>query len=268
MNEKNVLDELLAARIPDAYANACVVMREVLHQLYARLEFVTLKPGRIVDMGCATGDSTAMLRKLYPHADITAVDSSPVMLAYASQQLSGVNWLCATGALLPLRDHSVDLIAANLFLPWCHDLEKTLGEWRRILRPEGLLVLTALGPDTLREFHEFPLAFPQLIDMHNIGDMLMQAKFADPVLDVDYLTLSYRDDKKLWQELQITGMIAGDVEKIQLEKSEDARTLSFEIIFGHAWGPNINVNHVMDRYGEVRIPVPHITRKNNPKFGS
>lgn len=261
MQDKNVLEELLEARSPADYAEAAVLQREVLKEVLSRLSLITLKPHLIMDVGCATGDSTAMLKKQYPNAHIIAIDSSTAMLDYAKQTISSVEWLCTSFTSLPLSDHSVDFILANLTMPWCDDLKKLFCEWRRILKPNGLLMVTTLGPDTLRELHHLPLAFPHLIDMHDVGDLLTQTGFKDPVLDVDYFTLTYRDPPKLWHELQVTGMIAGEVKPLLLEKKENHYEVSVEVIFGHAFGPDFNANHTADEKGEVRIPVSHILRR-------
>lgn len=258
---KNILKELLEARLPAEYATVAVLQREVLKEVFARMEWMTLKPNTIIDVGCATGDAGAMLKKQYPNAHLIAMDSSFAMLDYAKKSIPHINSFCSSFTTLPLRDHSVDFILANLVMPWCDELPSLIAEWRRILRPNGLLMLTALGPDTLRELHDLPLAFPQLMDMHTVGDLLTQASFSHPVLDVDYFTLTYRELKKLWHELQTTGMIAGNTDSIQLEKSNDHYALSYEIIFAHAFAPDLYARHIADEKGEVHIPLSHILRR-------
>ncbi len=260
-NTENILKELLDQRIPAEYAEAAALQREILMEVFSRLDLVTLKPRNILDVGCATGDSTGMLKKRYPNADIIAIDSSPIMIDYAKNSRSDIEWICGSYTALPVADHSIDLLMANLTMPWCDELQVLLREWRRILRPDGLLILTSLGPDTLRELHDMPLAFPHLMDMHTIGDLLTQAGFKDPVLDVDYFTLAYREQKKCWHELQIMGMIAGNTDGVQIQKTEEQYALSVEVIFGLAWGADFNAGHVADEKGEVRIPVSHILRK-------
>jgi len=125
------------------------------------------------------------------------------------------------------------------------------------LRPHGLLLLTSLGPDTLRELHQLPLAFPHLMDMHDLGDLLVHSGFVAPVLDVDYFTVNYQDSRKLWQELRVTGMIAGETEKISLPEGK----LSYEIIFAHAWVPEQKAGYRADESGTVHIPVSDLLKK-------
>ncbi|HSW69064.1 MAG TPA: methyltransferase domain-containing protein [Gammaproteobacteria bacterium] len=252
---QNVLEELLALRIPAEYEAASVLQREVLNEIFSRLDFMTLIPRTVLDAGCATGNAAIMLKQKYPAAKIIAVDPSSAMLEYARQRDKQIDWLQASLTMLPFENHSIDLIMANLNLPWCDGLQALLAEWRRVLRGDGLLIVTSLGPDTLRELHDLPLAFPHFMDMHTVGDLLTQAGFSSPVLDVDYFTLTYQDPKKLWHELQVTGMITGNTGSIQLKKIEDRYPLTYEIIFAHAWGS------VVQPAGEVRIPVSHILRR-------
>lgn len=250
---QNVLDELLSERKPETYVQAAELQRVLLREMLSRLELVTLQPHRVLDAGCAAGDGVVLLREHYPQASITAIDVTEALIAYAKNRaITNVEWLCAETTVLPLPAHSVDLIIANLVLPWCADLNALLREWQRVLRPNGLLMFTALGPDTLRELHELPLAFPQFIDMHDIGDLLMQAGFADPVLDADYFTFNYSDAAQLRQELQAMGMITGAMTAIQ------AKTARYEVIFGHAWG---NSRRGANFAGEVHIPLSEVLRR-------
>lgn len=140
-----------------------------------RLDLVSLQPQAIAELGSSDGHLTSLLAARYPAARLTSIPDAEATCT------------------LSLADESVDLLIANFLLPWCDDGEKALREWYRILRPDGLLMFTSLGPDTLRELHTTSLQFPNFIDMHNIGDGLMKAGFADPVMDMDYFTLTYRD---------------------------------------------------------------------------
>lgn len=259
-DNENVLENLWQARNPEEYAKSAALVRELGEQTLARLEFMTLQPQVIVDVGCGVGDSTRLLHERYPQAKIIALDSTESMVAYAQKQpIPNVEWTHAPLDHLPLQSSSVDLLVANLVLPWCSHLELFINEWRRVLRPDGLLMLTTLGPDTLHELHKTSLLLPHMIDMHNVGDALVQAGFADPVLDVDYFTLTYRDHARLFQELQATAMIAGDTSHIQLEKNADeVYPLTYEVIFAHAWGP---AGHTADETGVVKIPISHILRR-------
>ncbi|MEO8402631.1 MAG: methyltransferase domain-containing protein [Gammaproteobacteria bacterium] len=263
MTPKNELLKLLQARKPVDYAAVSVLAQEVGKQMFADLDFIHLRPKQILELGCNTGELTEALAARYPDAEIIALDPSQAMLDYAKQrQAKNVNWTCSSFETLPVPDHSIDLLIANLLLPWCDDLNTLFREWRRVLRPNGLFMLTSLGPDTLHSLQNTQLVLPNFVDMHDVGDVMIAAGFVDPVLNVDYFTLTYRDQAKLLAELQSTGMIAGDISHIQLEKNaEGVYPLVYEIIFGHAWGPSLDADHVADEFGEIRIPLSHIMRR-------
>ena len=118
--------------------------------------------------------------------------------------------LCADATRLPLADASVDLVFSNLLLPWC-DPDALFAELRRVLAPRGLLTLTGLGPDTLKELRaawaavDGHVRVAEFIDMHDLGDALVRAGFAAPVLDVERYTLRYTDVRGLAADLKATG---------------------------------------------------------------
>jgi malonyl-CoA O-methyltransferase len=172
--------------------------------------------------------------------------------------------VCAQAEKLPLQDQSMDLIFANLLLPWHADVEQLLWEWRRVLRADGLLMLTALGPDTLQEWEGvFPApSIPQRIDMHDVGDMLVRAGFADPVLDVDYYTLTYNDKEKLIFELYSSEMLIPSVDlSAQIPPDERSWSVTYEIIYAHAFAPQPHDASSLRQDGLVKIPLSHLRKK-------
>jgi malonyl-CoA O-methyltransferase len=244
---------------PADYAKVAVIAREASMTLLARLDLMTLKPSHILDIGSNAIFSTTALKERYPAAFITAIDPVETNLKYAKQMALPASGVCADAANLPIVDQGFDLIIANLFIPWCADIKKLLREWRRVLRPEGLLMLTTLGPDTLQELQPLKELWPHLVDMHDLGDELVRAGFADPVLDVLHITLKYRKWEQLWQELYITKMV--NTASFTSEASEQMPLpLTYEIIFSHAWGP-ANMAHAADEEGIVRIPLSHLRKR-------
>jgi malonyl-CoA O-methyltransferase len=169
------------------------------------------------------------------------------------------NYLCADVETLPIASNSVEMVWSNLALQWCNDLPATFVELNRILKTEGLLMFSTFGVDTL---HELRVAFDgvdgynhvnRFADMHDIGDMLVAAGFADPVMEMEKLTLTYDDVRAVMQDLKsigannatagrATGMmgkatwqrITQNYEKLRLDGKLPA---TFEIIYGHAWKP-------------------------------
>jgi len=180
------------------------------------------------------------------------LDLALPMLQYAKP--TNTLLIQADATELPLRQQAVDFIFANLLFPWCADPERLLQECHRVLKPGGLLLFTALGPDTLREvmLGQGDVAIPALMDMHHVGDALLKTGFVDPVVDATYFTLKYRTEEKLFYELRSTGLLAGT--DFSLEKNaEDAFLLTFEVIYAHAWGRE------QVEPGVVKIPLSHVT---------
>jgi malonyl-CoA O-methyltransferase len=248
-------------RASGGYDAAAVLQREVRDLLLQRLELTAIAPRLALDVGAGTGHASRALKRRYPKAHVMAVDFSLGMLRVAARQLA---WLrpftrvCATAARLPLADASVDLIVSNFMLEWS-DLDSVLAEFRRVLAPRGLLTFTTLGPDSLRELRHAWLQVDshtrvsQFIDMHDIGDALVRAGFAAPVLDVDRYTLFYADARRLAADLQAVGArnaTAGRVKGLTTprkfwamasayEQCRDPQGLpaTYEVVFGQAWTP-------------------------------
>lgn len=234
---------------PEVYAEVSVLARLVAENMISRLELVTLQPQIILDVGCGTGYGAELLKQHYPNANVYAIDDQENMLRYVQASQEN-NVICADALRLPLKPHSVDLIFANLLLPWCDHWEMLFHEWRQLLRPNGLLMFTCFGIDTLREFEKSSL---QIItrDMHLIGDALMQAQFSDPVMDVEYLTANYRESEKLIYELSMSGMLSADA------NAKDSLSVTYEIVYGHAWGSDVTGFTANDE-GIVKIPLSHL----------
>lgn len=230
------------------HSDTSFLAREIGTQMLARLEFMTLKPKTIANLGNEAGCCEELLKNRYSEAEIIMLDEADI---------------------LNLPNLSVDLIFANLALPWSHDFKNGIQEWRRILRPEGLLMFSSLGPDTLMDLHEgiAKNRVPKLNDMHDLGDALVHARFADPVLDVDYLTVTYRHMDTLLDEMQAMRMIEvndqAEKERVIKESkpnSEGVFPLTFEIVYGHAWGVAESEGQLMDEEGVVKIPLSHVKK--------
>jgi malonyl-CoA O-methyltransferase len=248
---------------PADYAKAAALARMVGADMLSRLEWMILKPTVIVDMGCGTGHAMTGLQQRYPEAQIFALDMAESMLGYAAASLA----ICADGGKLPFKCHSIDLIFANLIFPWCVDSNELLQEWRRVLRPDGLLILTALGLDTLHEWQEVCRddELPQRLDMHDLGDQLLQAGFSDPVVDVDYYTMTYRDKEQLSMELQASGMwcprdhVNLAQRLTEVIAAEDNRwSVTYEIIYAHAFSPSIKMEQITNTEGVIRVPLTQL----------
>ncbi len=201
-------------RAADSYDQAAVLQRELAVRMLERLDYIRLRPRQILDLGCGTGFALDALAQRYPEARLLALDFALAMVQRSRQRdlpPQRLLSLCADIDNLPLADNSVDLVFANATLQWSNDLEHSFAELYRCLRPGGLLLFTTFGPDTLIELRH---AWAQVDggahvspfwDMHDIGDALVRTHFADPVLDVERITLTYSDLRALMRDLKHLG---------------------------------------------------------------
>lgn len=262
-------------RAAATYDAAAVLQREVSARMAQRLDYVKVAPALVLDGGCGTGEATAELVARYPEARVVALDLALPMVAAARHRArqsrsllrrllpvglggNGVP-LCVCGDLnaLPLRGVAFDLVWSNLALQWVNDVPRAFAEWRRVLKVGGLVSFTTFGPDTLRELrHAFARVdghthTNRFTDMHDLGDMLVEAGFADPVMDMETITMTYPDPTALLRELKHLGatnatrgrphglmgrarwqrMLAA-LERLRRDGRIPA---TFEIVYGHAW---------------------------------
>lgn len=251
---------------PEDYANAAVLARETGEEMLARLDWMTLRPGLVVDLGCGTGEMSSRLQTRYPEATVLALDLSGGMLEYAKRagQRGCVN---ADAGQLPLRNQSVDLIFANLLFPWHEDMGLLLRECHRVLSPDGLIMFTAFGLDTLKEWQAIlnHTISPVFVDMHVIGDLMLQSGFVDPVLDVNHYTLTYREQTHLFQELHANGMLTVKPEMINPEEisftEEETMPVTYEVVFAHAFVQAPGDEIAASEDGVVRVPLAHLRRQ-------
>ncbi len=254
------------------YDQSAVLQREVSNRMFERLELIKYMPDRILDAGSGTGYGSRKLAKRYPDSQLLAVDIALGMLQQSRAQnglqdgglrfwpfrkKGGVQYACVDIEQLPFKDESIDMVWSNLTLQWCNDLEHTFREMNRVLTTDGLLMFSTLGPDTLKELR---YAFAQVdqyahvnrfIDMHDIGDLLVHSRFATPVMDMEYITLTYEDVRSVMYDLKaigahtvVQGRHSGLTGKTKWQKVithyETLRVngklpATFEVVYGHAW---------------------------------
>jgi len=242
---------------------------EIARRMLERLDYVKLAPRRVLDVG---GDA-AKLRARYPAA--TAVSVDPAAAGRVAEHSSGwrarFRGLFATRASyalvadlgrLPLASGSCDLVWSNLALAHSDDPAAVLLEWSRVMSADGLLMFSSLGPDTLKELRAAFADDPRphvhpFVDMHDLGDMLVAAGFAAPVLDMEMVTLTYPRFDALIAELRASGRtnalaarrrgltgrrVWNRVQGAYAQTAPEGRVpASFEIVYGHAWKPRPRV---------------------------
>ena len=174
-----------------------------------RLEYIKHRPAAILDAGSGTGNVVAALRVRYPQATLYALDIALAMVRRSRARAPWWRRLLGHG-VLPVCA-AVGMVWSNLALQWVNDVPRAFAEFRRVLAPGGLLMFSTFGPDTLKELRaayrgaDRYTHINRFIDMHDLGDMLVHGGFADPVMDMEYVTLTYTDVLALMHDLKAIG---------------------------------------------------------------
>jgi malonyl-CoA O-methyltransferase len=276
------------------YDAAAVLQHEIGQRLFERLELIKLQAEVIVDIGAGTGRQTRLLARRFPRAQTIALDLAPAMLGQARSQVSWwqrwqrrQRFICADAEQLPFADQTVDLLFSNVTLQWCETPERIFAEFQRVLRPGGLLLFSSFGPDTLHELrHSWQAVDPHthvnmFIDMHDLGDALLRTGLADPVMDMEMITLTYPDLRSLMSELKMIGAhnvtagrprgLTGRQRLKNLTRAyeafrnpQDGRLpASYEVIYGHAW-KTADRDSRQQTDGSITIPLSTIRRNRAP----
>lgn len=271
-------------RAAAGFDGADFVHRHAAAGLFERLAPMVLTVERVLDVGSATGSASRALAKTWRKSRVISLDRSLSMLEAARRRRSRfarISELQADVQQLPLADGCIDLVFANMFLPWSIDAAGFLGEVRRVLREDGVFAFSTFGPDSLREVREawaevdrdeHVNAFP---DMHDIGDLAVRAGLRDPVLDVDYLTVAYRSSDVLFRDLTAAGArnclqrrrrtltgkqrFARMREALERKFTGGTLPLRLELVFGHAFGSG--PVHTVAQGHEYRLDVADIGRR-------
>jgi malonyl-CoA O-methyltransferase len=249
------------ARAAESYDEVAVLAREIGRRMAERLDYVRIAPNRIADIGCATGDGIRELQRRYPRALPLAIDFALPMLEIARsrgtwlEQLRGraVRAINADVHDLPLAANGLSLAWSNLMLHWLPDPLPAFRELHRVLEVGGLLSFSLLGPDTLKELRRAGEALGivtpvrRFHDMHDIGDMLVAAGFADPVMDMEMVTLTYASPLGVLRDQRRLGVRDGIFSRLSwrdwrrllreyaTQRVDGRLPASFEIVYGHAW---------------------------------
>jgi malonyl-CoA O-methyltransferase len=258
--------------------------REIAGRMRERLDYIKVNPANVLDVGCGPGEDLPALRQRFPEAPVFGTDLSFAMLERAQRHDAGdTSWrrflpasigraLGARGprfaqadfGALPFSHGAFELLWSNLALHWHPRPDLVFGEWQRVLKVNGLLMFSTLGPDTLKELRgawaEVEAAHGvhtrahviDFVDMHDLGDMLVENGFEIPVMDQETITVTYRSADKLLADVRRwgaypferetgTGYAARRLNRalaaaLEARRREDGTIpLTFEIIYGHAW---------------------------------
>ncbi|HKB53218.1 MAG TPA: methyltransferase domain-containing protein [Ramlibacter sp.] len=242
---------------------------EVGRRMEDRLQWIRLEPKTWADWEPVRGglQAHALVQRRYPKAASFVYEVAPPRAHIARRQLARAWWRRWSAPPLhhgPLPDGAAQMLWANMALHMSADPQALLATWYRALAPHGFLMFSCLGPDTLRELRALhaQLGWPppahEFTDMHDWGDMLAHAGFADPVMDMERLTLTWESGPRLLGELRELGAnlnparfpsARGRHWRQRLEQAINDRlrnrqgrlALTFEIIYGHAVKPQPRV---------------------------
>ncbi|WP_457332650.1 class I SAM-dependent methyltransferase [Rhizobacter sp. P5_C2] len=238
---------------------------EIARRMAERLSIVRKQPEAIADWWSFGGAGAEHLARAYPQARRIAIEPTPA-LRERSAELAKAPWWSPkrwSGAPVTVvsadqvEPGSVQLVWANMMLQAVFDPPVVLGQWQRALAVDGFAMFSCFGPDTLKELRAlyrrlgWPVPAADFVDMHDLGDMLVQAGFADPVMDQELITLTWADPQALLAELRGLGgnaaperfaglrtprwrarLLAG----LQGLAGPDGRiSMTFEVAYGHAF---------------------------------
>lgn len=172
----------------------------------------------------------------------------------------------------------IGLVWANMALHAVADPQRWLRQWHTWLAVDGFLMFSCLGPDTARELralhaaHGWPAPAPAYVDMHDWGDWLVATGYAEPVMDMERLTLTYPNAERLLADLRETGRNwhGGRFPALRarqwrarwlraveegLPRNPDGHLcLTVEVVYGHAWRPAPR----RATGGETAVPLEHL----------
>ena len=235
---------------------------EVARRMAERLPFIKLQPRRVLDASPALGASAELLRLAYPNAEMLWHEVDPALAERAARDRA-LNWwrklrgaASSRVATLPVKPE-VELLWSNMALHACADLPTLLAHWQASIAVGGFVMFSGLGPDSFVELRPiyarngWGRPAPDWWDMHDIGDLVLKAGFADPVMDQERLRLTWAEPEALLADLRALG---GNVaptrfaglrgrgwqrrllaELDTLRDADGRLVLTLELVFGHAF---------------------------------
>jgi len=241
---------------------------EVARRMAERLAILKWPRRHIIDWGARLGGGESALRAACPQARIISAEVLPVFAALPQPAAplpwwSARRWWPAGEGAPPLLESALpereaDLLWSNMVLHHQVDPKQSMARWLRLLSAEGLLMFSTVGPGTLESLRRlyaarrWPAPHAPFVDMHDLGDMLVEAGFADPVMDQEVITLTWATAAEALAELRQLGGNAdagrhsglrtprwrSELEEVLAQAGPDGRiAMEFEIVYGHAVRP-------------------------------
>ncbi len=234
------------------YNDHAFLQDEVSLRLSEKLNVISSNAEVVVDLGSGTGLLSNKLSQKLPNAKVICLDFAQQSLQSNPAKLK----VCADAHQLPFTDNSIDFIASNLMMQWSPNLATFFDECYRTLKPEGLMLFSTFGPDTLKELKrswsvvDSESHVNTFVDMHDIGDQMLQSGFNNPIMEMETLTLTYDKVIDLMRDLKGIGAqtvrnrsksLTGKtkfkkmIDMYESYRSEGKLPATYEVIYGHAW---------------------------------
>jgi malonyl-CoA O-methyltransferase len=242
---------------------------EVARRMEERLAWIKLQPTAWAHWEPVRGGLQAhtLVARRYPNSACFVVSAlvnqaQVAINSIAKPWWNPTRWTGPATRFESPPDGGVQMLWANMALHMAPDPQALIAAWHRALAVDGFLMFSCFGPDTLRELRGlyqqlgWPAPSHEFTDMHDWGDMLVGAGFAEPVMDMERITLSFETPQRLLAELRQLGRnlhpgrfagLRGRQWQQQLHQQmglhladpqEGGRlTLTFEVIYGHALKP-------------------------------
>jgi malonyl-CoA O-methyltransferase len=234
---------------------------EVARRMQERLDWITIQPQswlhwEPLNGGMQTHD---LLVQRYPGATCTLVETNVRRAGHVAQALTphwwqARRWLQAKPQVVTQVAQPAQMLWANMNLHMSDQPQALLGQWHQALAVDGFLMFSCLGPDTLKELRElyqalgWPAPSHEFTDMHDWGDMMIEAGFSEPVMDMERITLTFESPQRVLQELRGLGRNL-HIDRFRAMRGrrwhatlldaieKNAMQLSFEVVYGHAFKP-------------------------------
>ncbi len=270
------------------YDEAAVLQHEIAERLLDRLDFLRVSPEQIYDIGAGTGYLSRGLAARYSDAHITSLDLAHGMSQQARQNFDTGDALrqsvvCGDAEALPLATDSSDMLFSSSTIQWCNDLKQAFEEFSRVLKPEGLIMFSTFGPDTLKELRQSwaevddEVHVNAFIDMHDIGDIMKDTGFKMVILDTEDITLTYETVTALMKDLKMIGAhnvnsgrsrvltSPAKIKKLMAAyekfRDDDGRLpATYEVVYGHAWLANAE-EQKQEANAPIHIPLEQFRRR-------
>lgn len=257
------------ARAAENFTDHAFLVERVSDEIADRLASINRDFPDALDLGCRRGVLRNIALPREKIGTIVEADLAPAMLAGRNGP-GRISRVAVDEENLPFRNGSFSLVTSVLSLHWTNDLPGALIQLRRALAPDGLMIATLFGGDTLIELRTAlseaeiecegglsPRISP-MADVRDMGGLLQRAGFALPVVDVDRVKVNYPDMIALMRELRAMGetnalinrrrkplrretiVRAAQIYQERFGLPNGRIPATFEILFATGWAPHEN----------------------------